>query len=45
MNMLKVWWDIYSQLYCKFTTESVDERNVKIGYHLAKLVARGQEFK
>jgi len=35
--MLKVWWDISWWLYCKFITESANERILKIGQHLAKL--------
>jgi len=37
---MKGWWDILLSLYDKFTADSVGERILTTGQHLAKLAAK-----
>ena len=41
-DTLKVWWNIFWWLYCRFTSKSPVKRIFKMGLHLAKLWARIQ---
>jgi len=38
--MFKAWWNVKTQVCCKFTTESASEKILKIGLYLVKLWPR-----